>query len=103
LLINSSYTHNIPPDDHDVGLRYGLTFRTLASRWLHDEEVALRQAARDGEPWLVQEKASRTGNVPATTDCGSVVVQMGHTEPNHEAQMLRDSVVTSVLHLYHQM
>ena len=58
-LTNAAYTHSILPADHEVGPRYGLTFRTLASRWLHEEEVALRQPARDGEPWLVQKKASR--------------------------------------------
>ena len=58
-LTNAAYTHSIPPVPHEVGPRYGLTFRTLASRWLHDEQVALRQPARDGDPWLVQKKAIR--------------------------------------------
>ena len=57
-LTNAAYTHSIPPADHAVEPRYGLTFRTLASRWLHDEQVALRQPAEDGEPWLVQKKAT---------------------------------------------
>ena len=58
-LTNAAYTHSIPTVSHEVGPRYGLTFRTLASRWLHDEQVALRQPARDGDPWLVQKKATR--------------------------------------------
>ena len=58
-LTNAAYTHSIPPMTEEVGPRYGLTFRTLASRWLHDEEVALRQPARDGDPWLVEKKATR--------------------------------------------
>jgi alkylated DNA repair dioxygenase AlkB len=58
-LTNAAYTHSIPPMVEDVGPRYGLTFRTLASRWLHNEQVALRQPARDGEPWLVEKKATR--------------------------------------------
>jgi hypothetical protein len=58
-LTNAAYTHSIPPVSHEVGPRYGLTFRTLASRWLHDEQVALRQPARVDDPWLVQKKATR--------------------------------------------
>ena len=58
-LTNAAYTHSIPPVSHEIGPRYGLTFRTLASRWLHDEQVALRQPTRDGDPWLVQKKVTR--------------------------------------------
>ena len=56
-LTNASFKHSIPQMKHSVGVRYGLTFRTLASRWLHEEEVALRQPTRLGDPWLVQKKA----------------------------------------------
>ena len=83
-LTNAAYTHSIPPADHEVGPRYGLTFRTLASRWLHDEEVALRQPARDGEPWLVQKKASRrdkTGQVVPRKQDGYPSRRIVHLEP----------------------
>lgn len=58
-LTNAAYKHSIPQVKHSVGVRYGLTFRTLASRWLHEEEVALRQPTRLGDPWLIQKKAKQ--------------------------------------------
>ena len=75
-LTTAAYTHSIPPADHDVGPRCGLTFRTLASRWLHEEEVVLRQPARDGEPWLVQKKASRRD------EAGQVVLRRQDAYPS---------------------
>ena len=58
-LTNAAYTHSIPTMTEAVAVRYGLTFRRLASRWMHDEEVALRQPANLGEPWLVEKKATQ--------------------------------------------
>ena len=83
-LTNAAYTHSIPQMPHDVGPRYGLTFRTLASRWLHEEQLALRQPAEDGEPWLVQRKAAQLdadGQVVAREQDGYPSRRVVHLPP----------------------
>ena len=72
-------------------MRYGLTFRTLASHWLHDEEIALRQPARLGDPWLVQKKARQVkdGKVVAREQAGYPLRRVNHlgtfvlADPSH--------------------
>ena len=50
---NQQYTHEILATTEPVGLRLGLTYRTLASRWLPTEKVLIRQPKKGEEEWAV--------------------------------------------------
>ena len=50
---NALYEHCIPQSDEECGRRYGLTFRTIASRWLPDAEVVILQPPNGKTAWDV--------------------------------------------------
>jgi alkylated DNA repair dioxygenase AlkB len=50
---NQLYTHEILATTAPVGLRLGLTYRTLASRWLPKEKILIRQPKEGEERWAV--------------------------------------------------
>ena len=50
---NEHYMHCIPPSEEKCGRRYGLTFRTIASRWIPDVEVVIRQPPKGETAWDV--------------------------------------------------
>ena len=51
---NQLYTHEILAPIEPVGLRLGLTYRTLASRWLPKEKILIRQPKEGEEEWAVE-------------------------------------------------
>ena len=50
---NRLYPHEILATTEPVGLRLGLTYRTLASRWLPKEKMLIRQHKEGEEAWAV--------------------------------------------------
>ena len=50
---NLLYTHEILTTTEPVGLRLGLTYRTLASRWLPIEKLLIRQPKQGEQEWAV--------------------------------------------------
>ena len=53
---NALYEHRIPPSEEECGKRYGLTFRTIASRWLPDAEVVILQPPQGKTEWDVMHR-----------------------------------------------
>jgi alkylated DNA repair dioxygenase AlkB len=50
---NQKYTHQVLDAEEQTSLCLGLTFRTLASRWLPDKEILIRQAQEGKTEWQV--------------------------------------------------
>ena len=57
---NEHYMHCIPPSKEECGRRYGLTFRTIASRWVPDVEVVIRQPPEGETAWDVVHRPKET-------------------------------------------
>jgi alkylated DNA repair dioxygenase AlkB len=57
---NEHYSHCIPVSEKKCGRRYGLTFRTIASRWLPDVEVVIRQPPKGETAWDVVHRPKET-------------------------------------------
>ena len=53
---NALYEHRIPPSEEQCGRRFGLTFRTIASRWLPDAEVVILQPPEGKTAWDVMHR-----------------------------------------------
>ena len=67
---NALYEHCIPQSDEECGRRYGLTFRTIASRWLPDAEVVIRQPLKGETAWDVMHRPKETRKTSLTGQNG---------------------------------
>lgn len=50
---NATYVHSILESKEPVDPRYGLTYRTVASHWLPDELISVRQPPPGQQEWMV--------------------------------------------------
>ena len=77
---NALYSHCIPPSATECGRRYGLTFRTLASRWLPDVEVVVRQPQLGQTAWDVVHRPKQVRNGEALGQNGYAYRARVHLE-----------------------
>ena len=77
---NALYMHCIPPSKEECGRRYGLTFRTIASRWLPDVEVVIRQPPKGQTAWDVVYRAKETRKGEALGQNGYAYRSRAHLE-----------------------
>ena len=95
---NKHYMHCVPRSKKECGRRYGLTFRTIASRWLPDVEVVVRQSLKGETSWDVEHRPKETRDGNATGQNGYAYRSRIYLEPYtpHDPTRLTEEDIIAV-------
>ena len=95
---NAQYMHCIPPSKEECGRRYGLTFRTIASRWIPDVEVVIRQPPKGQTAWDVVHRPREIRNGKALGQNGYAYRSRVHLEQYtpHDPMRLTEEDINAV-------